>query len=857
MRFHLAVATSFLLASFSQSVCAQQLAARGRPSGAGALPVFVTATAVRAEHPVVIDGRDNDDAWARATVITDFRQFIPKEDADPTFKTAARVAYDERNVYVLVRAFDAHPDSIMALLSRRDERTQSDYLRVVIDSYHDKRTGYEFIVNPAGVKRDIYLYNDGEEDVSWDAVWDVKTTIDSLGWVAEFRIPLSQLRFNKQDSHTFGLGIHREIGRLNERIAWPRYSRSAPGIASQLGEVRGIEGVSSPRRLEVLPYAVQKNVTEQQVRGYAHPMQTALGADVKYGLTSNLTLDATVNPDFGQVEADPSVLNLSAFEQFYQEKRPFFLEGSGIFRYDISCNDGQCTGLFYSRRIGRAPQLGWRADDQNDVPVATTILGATKLTGRLRNGLSLGILNAVTGREQLNDSLTLEPRTNYFVGSLQKEFRQGKTGLNGMVTAVNRELDDISATYLRREAYSGGLEFRHKFGGSSGQDYNLSVQAAGSTVRGSEQAMAATQQSSVHYYQRPDDNLIYDSTRTSLSGTWMQAGLSKRGGKHTRFWTGAWATTPGFEINDVGFTSQSNTRGQSNWFAFVFNEPKAFYRQMQVNFNQWNSWTPTGLPTGRGGNVNVNMTLKNQWFWYGGIGADVGLWCASCTRGGPSIRQDNSMFVFSGITSDQRKTVSYGMNLFGNRRDEGRSSSFNVSPNLTWRVASRFTTTLSGSISHNVAATQWRGNFGELAHDTTHYTFASLDQNLVSVTSRIDYTVSPTLSVQLYAQPFATSGSYSNWREIKNAAATRYADRFQPFTQQGEPGGFNFKEFRSNSVVRWEYRPGSTLYFVWSQGRQQDGIDEGSFAFRRDYRNLFRSHPMNTFLIKASYWFSL
>lgn len=836
---------------------AQQLTARARPGAATPLPVFVTATAVRADRPVVIDGRDSDDAWLRASAIGEFRQFVPKDDADPTFRTEARVAYDERNIYVVIRAFDPHPDSIMALLSRRDERTQSDYLRVVIDSYHDKRTGYQFAVNPAGVKRDIYLYNDGEEDESWDAIWDVKTSVDSLGWMAEFRIPLSQLRFSRQASHTFGLGIHREVARLGERIAWPRFSRNAPGIASQLGEVRGIDGVSTPRRLEVLPYAVQKNVTERQPGGFTHPTQGALGADLKYGLTSNLTLDATVNPDFGQVEADPSVLNLTAFEQFYQEKRPFFLEGSGIFRYDVSCNDGQCTGLFYSRRIGRAPQLGWRADNANEVPVSTTILGAAKLTGRLRNGLSIGLLNAVTGREQWQDSVTLEPRTNYIVGSLQKELRRGKTGLNGMFTAVNRQLDPASEGLLRRAAYTAGLEFRHRFGGSSGQDYNLSVQAAGSTVHGSESAIASTQRSSIHYYQRPDDDLIYDSTRTSLSGTWMQAGLNKRGGKHTRFWTGIWTTTPGFEINDVGFASNSNSRGQSNWFAIVFNEPKAFYRQMQLNFNQWNVWTSTGLPTGRGGNVNLNLTFKNQWFLYGGIGGDAAAWCASCARGGPSIRQNGSLFLFSGLGSDQRKSFSYGINLNGNRGDAGTSSSFNIGPNITWRAASRFTTTLRASISHSVDNAQWRGNFGALAHDTTHYTFARLEQNLVGVTSRIDYTVSPTLSVQLYAQPFATSGAYSNWREVKDASSTAFSQRFKPFVQGGDPGGFNFKEFRSNSVVRWEYRPGSTLYLVWSQGRQQDGLDEGTFSFGRDYRNLFRSHPMNTFLIKASYWFSL
>ncbi|MBV6522282.1 MAG: hypothetical protein MNPFHGCM_02428 [Gemmatimonadaceae bacterium] len=833
----------------------QLLATRGgtsRPPAAA-----VTASAVRADRPIVIDGRGTDDAWSRASVVADFRQYAPQQDADPSFVTEARVAYDARNIYVLVRAFDPHPDSLMAQLSRRDERTQSDYLRVVIDSYHDKRTGYQFAVNPAGVKRDVYVYNDGDEDVSWDAVWDVRTSIDSSGWIAEFRIPLSQLRFAPKDSHTFGLGIQREIGRLNERIAWPRFSRDAPGIVSQLGEVRGIAGVATPRRLEILPYAVQLSVTEQRGRDYAHPLRGAIGADIKYGLTSNLTLDASVNPDFGQVEADPSVLNLSAFEQFYDEKRPFFLEGSGIFRYDISCNDGRCTGLFYSRRIGRAPQLGWRASDPNDVPVATTILGAAKLTGRLNNGLSVGLLNAVTARERLSDTATLEPRTNYLVGSLQKEYRQGRTGLGAMATAVNRELDLSTAAYLRREAYSAGAEFRHRFGGASGRDYSLSVQAATSTVRGSPQAIASTQRSSVHYYQQPDDDLIYDSTRTSLSGTWMQVGLNKQGGKRTRFWTGIWATSPGFEINDVGFSSRLNARGQSNWFALVFNEPHGFYQRLQFNLNQWNSWTSAGRQVGRGGNVNANVTLRNQWFMYGGLGVDLSAWCAVCTRGGPSLWQNRSTFVFSGVTSDQRKPLSYGLNINGNRGDDGRSSSFNIGPQVTWRVAPGLSTTLRGTFAHYVDETQWRGNYGEVASDTTHYTFARLDQKLVSVTSRIDYTVSPALSLQLYAEPFATSGAYADWREIRNAAAKDLDDRFKPFVQQGDPGGFNFKQFRSNSVLRWEYRPGSTLYLVWTQGRQQDGVDPGSFELRREYRNLFRAHPMNTFLIKVNYWFSL
>ena len=537
----------------------------------GALPTVATtnAQASRATSPIDIDGRSHDSVWQAAQVIDGFRVFDPVENGEPTMRTEARVAFDENNVYVLVRSFDPEPGKIMALLSRRDERTQSDWVRVIIDSYHDKRSGFEFMVNPVGVKRDMLLYNDGNEDVGWDAVWDVKTSIDSLGWLAEFRIPLNQLRYAKRDSHTFGFGIHREIARLNERQSWPLFSRSRSGIASQLGDLHGIQGIASPRRLEILPYAVTSNETLLKSNGWGRDNRVTAGADVKYGLTSNLTLDATVNPDFGQVEADPSVLNLSAFEQFFEERRPFFLEGSGIFRYDMQCNDGMCTGLFYSRRIGRSPQLGFMADDPNTVPPATTILGATKITGRLSNGLSLGILDAVTDRE-LSGSAELEPRSNYFVARLNQEMRGGQTALGAMLTAVNRDLAPESEPFLRRSAYAGGVDFRHQF---AKQTYELSGYAAASVVNGSEQAIARTQMSSVHFYQRPDDNIEFDSTRTSLSGFTGQLGLNRRAGLW-RFWMGGWYRSPGLEINDLGFMTNVNNMGVSLWHALMLNTPK-------------------------------------------------------------------------------------------------------------------------------------------------------------------------------------------------------------------------------------------------------------------------------------------
>jgi len=840
------------LALVPEAGFAQRLHANRSP--AARTTAVATTRALRVTAPPSIDGQDTDDAWRLAQRIEGFRVFDPVEDGEPTMQTEARVAYDERNLYVFVRAFDPHPDSIMALLSRRDERTQSDYIRVIVDSYHDKRTGYEFMVNPAGVQRDIYLYDDSNEDVTWNAVWDAKTAIDSLGWTAEFRIPLSQLRYPRGEHHTFGLGIHREVARLNERSSWPLLRRSRFGIASQLGEVQGLEGISSPRRVEVMPYTVQANDSKLRSSGYGRAQRMSLGADVKYGLSSNLTLDATINPDFGQVEADPGVLNLGAFEQFFEERRPFFLEGTGIFRYDIDCNDGQCTGPFYSRRIGRAPQLGYLAEDQSTVPLNSTILGAAKITGRLSRGLSLGVLNAITGRESVSESLTVEPRTNYFVARAQQDLRRGQSGFGAIFTAVNRQLDGYTEDFLRREAYTAGIDGRHRFGANG--MYQLSGQFFGSMVRGSAAAIARTQRSAVHLYQRPDDDLAYDSTRTSLSGIGSGLGLSKNGGL-TRFYTGLWYKGPGLEINDVGFMTNADNMGQSNWLAFVFQQPKWFYRRWQVNFNQWNVWTTGGTSTGHGGNINMNGQLRNMWFVYGGLGGEASAFCPSCLRGGPELRESRSLQGWVGFTGDQRRSVFPSFNSFFRRTDDGRSFNYNLGPSIQARLASSFSTSVGLSFSRNIDDRQWLGNYGDVGSDTTHYTVAHLDQKTVALTTRLNWTASPTLSLQVYAQPFATGGSYSDWREVSAPHASGYADRFSSFTQQGDPGGFNFKQFRSNTVLRWEYRPGSTLFFVWAQGRIQNGLDAGSFQFGRDYRNLFSAHPDNTFLIKASYWFSM
>ncbi|MEO8879030.1 MAG: DUF5916 domain-containing protein, partial [Gemmatimonadaceae bacterium] len=545
------------------SLHAQSLARDSVPprEHGGARGAIVYAVAVRAAAPPVIDGKDDDAIWRTAPEITAFQQFSPNSGAAASFRTSVKVAYDDRYLYVLVRMYDPHPDSIRAFLSRRDVATPSDRVKIMIDSYHDRRSGYELAVNPKGVKADFYTFNDSEEDPSWDGVWDVGTAIDAQGWVAEYRVPFSQMRFPSGPTHVFGFAIVRDIARLNERDSWPLIRRDRTGIASQFGELTGIEGLGSPRHLEVLPYAVTKNVTTTTpALAYGHQQKITGGVDLKYGVTSNFTLDATVNPDFGQVEADPAVINLSAFETFYQEKRPFFIEGSGIFRFNLQCHSGACSGLFYSRRIGRAPEIT-DTSTTAQLPTRTSIIGAAKLTGRTQHGLSVGVLDAVTDRESGSLGQTLEPRTNYFVGRVQQELGDSKGNIGVMFTGVNRQLDNFSADSLRRTAYAGGLDFRRDF---HSQDYRISGYAVKSDVSGSAKSIALTQANSTHYYQKPRDGEAYDTTRTSLGGDAERLSFDKVNGL-VQFQETYLRYSPGFEINDLGFLTEAGRQNQSTF----------------------------------------------------------------------------------------------------------------------------------------------------------------------------------------------------------------------------------------------------------------------------------------------------
>ena len=823
----------------------------------------MTTTAAKALRAPAIDGKDDDEVWQGAALINAFQEFEPNPGKAPRFGTEVRVAYDARNFYVFVRAYDSTPSKILKLLARRDVRTASDQIKIIVDSYHDRRSGYEFAVNPAGVKRDYAIYNDGNEDDAWDAVWEAGTQVDSLGWTAEFRIPLSQLRYGQRSSNTFGFGVWRDIDRYKERVSWPLYRNNVAGLTSQLGEVHGLEGLAAPRRLEIAPYAVTKNVSipvAPTVPGgpvtFTHDQKLTGGLDFKYGLSSNLTVDGTVNPDFGQVEADPAVLNLSAFETFFQERRPFFIEGAGLLSFDINCfavNDCGSENLFYSRRIGRAPQLSGYGDANS--ATSTNILGAAKITGRTSKGLAVGLLDAVTGRQVGTLDRTTEPRSNYAVARASQDLRNGQTTIGIIGTMVNRSLDQWTDASLRSTAFVGGMDFRHRFSRSR---YEIGARIAGSRVSGSEDAIASTQRSSVHYFNRPDAELDFDPTRTSLSGHSAQLKFGKVGGGKIRFETSYQRVSPGFEANDLGFLRRADWQSQATWAAIQFNKPGPFFRRLFWNFNEWNDWTTKGLPLEHSVNTNVHFELPNSWWVHAGgtLGGLGTVYCDRCARSGPALRTDEFIAPWGGIQGDSRWPVTpfVWVNYF--EGDGGRSHSFSVSPSLEFRAAAGWTWSLGVNFRKNTDDRQHYGNFTDVS-DVTHYTFAHLEQRTTSLSARVNFTATPTLSFQVYAEPFVSKGEFSNVRELNEPRASSYDARFKPYGDPvvvNNPGGFIAKQFRSNVVLRWEYRPGSALFLVWQQGREGDPTDPRDVSFRNDLGKLFNAPANNTFLVKVSYW---
>jgi hypothetical protein len=829
-------------------------AAAGAAARVDAVALSTASDAVR------VAGEVSAEVWRTVPPTGGFVQREPNDGAEPSQRTEFRVAYDASTLFVKVHAFDTDPEKIVTYLTRRDSDSPGDWLRVMIDSYHDKRTAYEFGVNPSGVKMDRYWFNDTNRDDSWDAVWDVSISRDAGGWSAEFRIPFSQLRFNPSQTNTFGLAVSRDIGRLKETSTWPLLSRSANGYVSSFGDLGGLAMSTSVKRLELLPYMVT-NLTRQSTDG--NPLikrsnpGAALGMDVKYALTPGLTFTGSINPDFGQVEADPAVVNLTAFETFFSERRPFFVEGSGTFNFGLDCNDGACTGLFYSRRIGRSPQ---GTDDlpggdgiYTASPAYTSILGAGKLTGRVGR-YSIGVMQAFTQEErarvQNGVGLTrtpVEPSTSYTVGRVRREFAN-QSSLGVMLTATKRSAAS-DLTFLPDTALTSGFDWDLRFK----TRYSLSGYLVGSDVRGEPEAIKRLQENSRHYYQRPDlTSASLDVTRRSLTGSAGKVGIGKIGGKYVRFNSNMAFKTPGLEINDIGFLRRADQRNMGNWLQIRSDTPTRWFRTRNINFNQYATWNFDGDRLFSGGNINSHATFVNSWDIGGGYNFSLLEFDDRATRGGPGVYSGGSRVVWHYLNTDPRRPLKLSYFAGGGSNGEGRTfADFN--PELTYRPLPALTFEPGIRLSKNTFGAQW---VNKVTDAGTHYVFGELDQTTVAMTLRLNYTMTPNLSLQLYAEPFVSAGDYSAFKELVNGRSRDYDLRYAPFTYHFEPDAnpdFNTKSFRTTNVLRWEYKPGSTLFVVWQQARENDAVP-GGFRFGRDVRDIFGVPPRNTFLVKLAYW---
>ncbi len=855
------------------------LDAQSNQNGSG--PLTLQAVRVRGAD-IEIDGRAVEAPWLQAPIATEFTQFEPNEGFPATERTEARVLYGEDALYVAIRAYESDASAIVGQLTRRDQESYSDKVGVVVDSYFDRRTAFQFAVNPVGVKMDVYHFDDINEDSGWDAVWDVATTRDDEGWTAEFRIPYSQLRFKDAAEQTWGIEFYREIARRDELSLWAPLSRRESAIVSKFGELRGLEDLKAPRHMEILPYAVAR--LERSPGEAENPFYErndgfgAVGADVKYGVTSNLTLDLTINPDFGQVEADPAQVNLTAFETFFPERRPFFLEGSGIFRFGIALGDGDGANesLFYSRRIGRPPQGSVDDDGYSDSDPQTTILGAWKLSGKTSGGWSVGALHALTSEESARVApetgeryeQSVEPLTSYGMVRLQKDFREGRSAVGLIGTAVNRDRGVAADLELHNAAYAGGVDFRHRF---AGERYELSGYVLGSQVQGSADAVARTQRSAVRYFQRPDaESFTYDPTRTDLSGGSAYLAFGKIGGEHWRFSTGLHTRSPGFEVNDMGYQRDADSFTNWVWVQYQQSTPQGAFRQWNVNLNGWMGHNYDWDQGGLGGNVNGSFQLQNFRGSYGGVNRDLSAYSGRVLRGGPLFKREASTNWWAGLNSDSRKVVQFHLNTWGNVRGESDSWSGGLSPSLRFRPSGRATFSVGSTLNWNHDDYQWVDSFRGAR---THYLFARIEQTTVGLALRAEYAFTPDLSLQVYAEPFVSAGSYGEYKRVADPVADRYVDRFDVLSARTDGNevlvdvdgdgnaealdrpDFNFKQFRSNTVLRWEYRPGSVLFVVWSQGRDHY-VQQGAFDLGRDVGDLFGAESENVFMIKASYWLS-
>jgi hypothetical protein len=842
-------------------------------------PVYTTQR-LSTPRPV-IDGKLDDECWKKGTWADDYHQYIPFEGAKPTYPTYMNIQYDDKYLYVAFRAFDGEPKKMTKMAGVRDE-TVGDMVGLTLDSYRDYRTGFEFTVTSWGQKVDLVLFNPADWDFNWNAVWKVKTGTEDSAWVAEYEIPLSQLRYSNKDEQVWGMHTWRWISRISEESNWEQQSKIGPGMLYNFGELRGIKGLKKSRRLEISPFILGDLKTMKAEPGNPFTKNGRLwggnaGLDAKIGVSSNFTIDLTVNPDFGQVESDPSVMNLTAFETFYDEKRPFFLEGLTIFDYKF--ND---QSLFYSRRIGHAPSLTLNPDDTTFIksPDKTTILSALKFSGTTSKGLSVGLIQSITANEkaQISDpygnknNQQVEPLTSYTVARIQKGYNAGNTLVGGMLTSVNRAISDPGLEFLSRNAFTGGLDLLHHW---KDKEFYIDARLVGSYINGSRQAITALQESSARYYQRPDAGYLnYDTTRTHLNGFGgkLQVGKGSKG-----FWkysTGLTWFSPGLDLNDIGYMTYSDEIVNRNDVSFLINKPVSIFHTYNIGFEQLNMWNFNGTYLGSGGELSFYSEFKNNWVFVTDLNFRSGAVDPRLLRGGPEIMMPFSLSESGSVTTDHSKRVILDFSYSYQTRGSKSASSYYLEPGISIRPVQALKLGMTANIINNNDKLQYITAMDYLS--VKHYIFGTIDQKTLGLTFRIDLNISPEFSIQYYGSPYVSRGSYSEFKHITNPEADKFKDRYKEYVNPtfsadkygldengdlvtdyyiGNPD-FNFHQFRSNLVAKWEYRLGSYIYLVWSSERT--GYTNSSKAsISESLKQMGKVFPNNVFLIKLNYWFSL
>ncbi len=829
-------------------------------------------TTQRIETPPVIDGKLDDACWELGEWQSDYRQFIPVYKGEISYKTELKVLYSNKSIFVGIRSYD-HMDKITKRLGRRDNYL-GDMVGVQFDSYHDRQTAYEFVVTAAGQKMDMWISNE-DMDLNWDAVWYVKVDYREDSWTAEFEIPFSQLRYDQAPEQVWGFNAWRYVNRLQEENHWKLLANDGTGGVYTFGELHGLKDLPRNRRLEISPYLSGSITTNKKIpdNPYAKGVRFNArgGLDAKIGITNNFTLDATINPDFGQVEADPSVMNLSAFETYFEEKRPFFIEGNNIFAFDFDGDD-----LFYSRRIGHAPSYHPGAGMMK-MPEFTTIGGAAKVSGRTSNGLSVGILEAVTLKANahiyengVDSAKAVEPLANYLVGRFQKDFDRGNTILGGIVTHTHRAIRDEHLNFLGRDALSVGIDFT-KFWAD--RKYFMEIKAIGSHIGGDQEAIYRLQTSPARYYQRPGSGLPYDTTSTRMSGMggYFRIGRSSKG--HWRYSEEVVIRTPGLEFNDLGFMKLSNTIKNSTRVSYVEKDNQWIFKNYYISLSQDNAWNAQGRGLYSDLEMDADFELRNHWSIFLEGKYKFRIVDEQLLRGGMAMKVPDQLQYEGGVFSDHSKKLTFGIYAAYNHGLTGDSKFLYVSPQMSYRPFSNLLLSVNAVYERNLNDLQY---IGKLPHLTTSpaWLLGEVDNRNLGITLRIDWAITPELTIQYYGSPFISLGDYTDLKEVTHPMDAKYENRFRnvPFERSGKDyfldsngdgiynlridnPSFNYQQFRSNLVLRWEYLPGSTLYFVWSQDRT--GYDAGGpFSFGEGYKLMSDVFPGNVFMIKLNYWFA-